>query len=81
MRASTKLRVVIMDFDKQQSATNWLARRPAMLPKIMVWNEETDMEALRVFAPQWMVVDTHARLRRADRTRQGCRRTRGQSYR
>ena len=68
MLASTKQRVVIMDLDKQQSATNWLARRPAMLPKIMTWNEDTDMEALRAFAPQWMVVDTHARLRRADRT-------------
>jgi len=68
MLAQTKQRVVIMDLDRQQSATNWLARRPAMLPKIMVWNEDTDMELLRVFAPQWMVVDTHARLRRADRT-------------
>ena len=65
MRASTKPRVVIMDLDKQQSATNWLARRPAMLPKIMLWNEETDMEALRVFAPQWMVVDTDSRTRMA----------------
>ena len=68
MLASTKQRVVIMDLDKQQSATNWLARRPAVLPKIMSWNEETDMEELRAFAPQWMVIDTHARLRRPDRT-------------
>jgi len=68
MLAQTKQRVVIMDLDKQQSATNWLARRPAMLPKIMAWNEDTDMEELRAFAPQWMVIDTHARLRRADRT-------------
>lgn len=68
MLAQTKQRVVIMDLDKQQSATNWLARRPAMLPRIMSWTEDTDMEELRAFAPQWMVVDTHARLRRADRT-------------
>ena len=68
MLASTKQRVVIMDLDKQQSATNWLARRPTVLAKIMPWNEDTDMEELRLFAPQWMVVDTHARLRRADRT-------------
>ncbi len=68
MLASTKQRVVIMDLDKQQSATNWLARRPALLPKIMSWNEDTDMEELRSFAPQWMIIDTHARLRRADRT-------------
>ena len=68
MLASTKQRVVIMDLDKQQSATNWLARRPASLARIMSWSEDTDMEELRLFAPQWMVVDTHARLRRADRT-------------
>ena len=68
MLASTRQKVVIMDLDKQQSATNWLARRPAALPKIMSWNEETDMEELRTFAPQWMIIDTHARLRRADRT-------------
>lgn len=68
MLAQTKQRVVIMDLDKQQSATNWLARRSPSLPRIMAWNDDTDMEALRAFAPQWMVVDTHARLRRADRT-------------
>ena len=68
MLASTRQKVVIMDLDKQQSATNWLARRPVALPKIMSWNEETDMEELRTFAPQWMIIDTHARLRRADRT-------------
>ena len=33
----------------------------------MSWNEETDMEELRTFGPQWMIIDTHARLRRADR--------------
>ncbi|MCC7069631.1 MAG: ParA family protein [Burkholderiales bacterium] len=66
--AQTKQRVVIMDLDRQQSATNWLARRPASLPRIMAWNEDTDMEELRAFAPQWMIIDTHARLRRADRT-------------
>ena len=68
MLASTRQKVVIMDLDKQQSATNWLARRPVALPKIMSWTEETDMEELRTFAPQWMIIDTHARLRRADRT-------------
>ncbi|TAG48275.1 MAG: ParA family protein [Betaproteobacteria bacterium] len=68
MLASLKQRVVIMDLDKQQSATNWLARRPDAFPKIMSWTEETDMGELRNFGPQWMVIDTHARLRRADRT-------------
>jgi chromosome partitioning protein len=68
MLASNRQRVVIMDLDKQQSATNWLARRPALLPKIMSWTEDTDMEELRAFGPQWMIIDTHARLRRADRT-------------
>lgn len=68
MLASLRQRVVIMDLDKQQSATNWLQRRPSVLPKIMTWAEDTDMAELREFAPQWMVIDTHARLRRADRT-------------
>ena len=68
MLASTRQKVVIMDLDKQQSATNWVSRRPDALPKIMSWNEDTDMEELRTFAPQWMIIDTHARLRRADRT-------------
>lgn len=68
MLASTRQKVVIMDLDKQQSAINWLARRSPLLPKIMSWSEDTDMEELREFAPQWMIIDTHARLRRADRT-------------
>jgi chromosome partitioning protein len=68
MLASLKQRVVIMDLDKQQSATNWLARRPDALPKIMSWTEDTDLGDLRNFAPQWMIIDTHARLRRTDRT-------------
>ncbi|MCX8099426.1 MAG: ParA family protein [Casimicrobiaceae bacterium] len=68
MLAALKQRVVIMDLDKQQSATNWLARRPAALPRIMSWTEETDLAELRAFAPQWMIIDTHARLRRPDRT-------------
>jgi len=68
MLASLKQRVVIMDLDKQQSATNWLARRPPALPKIMSWTEDTDLDELRAFSPQWMVIDTHARLRRPDRT-------------
>jgi chromosome partitioning protein len=67
MLASLKQRVVIMDLDKQQSATNWLARRPAALPKIMSWTEHTDKSELRAFAPRWMVIDAHTRLRRADR--------------
>ncbi len=67
MLAALKQRVVIMDLDKQQSATNWLARRPEALPKIMSWTEETDLSELREFSPQWMVIDTHARLRRPDR--------------
>ena len=68
MLASTRQKVVIMDLDKQQSATNWVERRSALLPKIMSWNEDTDMEELRIVGPQWMIIDTHARLRRADRT-------------
>ncbi len=67
MLAARKQRVVVMDLDKQRSASGWLARRPAALPKIVSRNEETDLATLRAFAPRWMVIDTQARLRRADR--------------
>jgi chromosome partitioning protein len=68
MLASLKQRVVIMDLDKQQSATHWLARRPNALPKIVSWNAHSDLDALRKFAPKWMVIDTNNRLRSTDRS-------------
>jgi chromosome partitioning protein len=67
MLAARKQRVVVMDLDKQRSATGWLARRPVVLPKIVSRTEDADVAALRAFAPKWMVVDTQARLRRGDR--------------
>jgi chromosome partitioning protein len=65
--AARKQRVVIMDLDKQQSSLRWLARRPAALPKIVGWREANDLNDVKAFRPRWMVVDTHARLLRADR--------------
>ncbi|MGL5004698.1 MAG: AAA family ATPase, partial [Casimicrobium sp.] len=67
MVASLKQRVVIMDLDKQQSASHGLDRRPSALPKIMAWTDKSDRAALAAFAPKWMVIDTHTRLNRADR--------------
>jgi chromosome partitioning protein len=72
MLAARKQRVVIMDLDKQQSSRSWLDRRPAALPKVMPWPKATDtaaeLLALKAFRPRWMVIDTHARVRRPDRT-------------
>jgi chromosome partitioning protein len=66
--AARKQRVVIMDLDKQQSSRSWLARRPVALPKILPWAKDADVAALSAFRPHWMVIDTHARLRRPDRS-------------
>lgn len=68
MLAARKQRVVIMDLDTQQSATHWLERRPVAFPKIMSWTDQTDLAEVRAFAPKWMVIDTHTRLRRTDRS-------------
>lgn len=67
MLASRKQRVAIMDLDSQRSATHWLARRPSGFPKIMAWSEATDADTVRAYAPKWLVIDTHTRLRSADR--------------
>jgi chromosome partitioning protein len=66
--AARKQRVVIMDLDKQQSSRSWLARRPAALPKILPWAKDSDLAALTAFRAHWMVIDTHARLRRPERS-------------
>jgi chromosome partitioning protein len=66
--ASRKQRVAIMDMDTQQSASHWLARRPAALPKIMASSTHSDVGELRAFAPKWMVIDAHTRLRRDERS-------------
>ena len=52
--------VVLADFDAQQSATQWLARRPELLPKIAGWTPDQDKRALHDTDPQWLIIDLPA---------------------
>lgn len=40
-------RVVLADMDRQQSAANWLARRPETAPHIMAWTAATDKKEIK----------------------------------
>lgn len=60
--AAKRLRVVLADLDRQQSASRWLARRPAGFPLIRGWTPAADREALKQFDPQWVVYDSPAGL-------------------
>ncbi|MCL4763999.1 MAG: ParA family protein, partial [Burkholderiales bacterium] len=53
-------RVVLADEDQQQSATQLLARRPALFPQVAALPAER--RALREFDPQYVVVDSPAGL-------------------
>ena len=51
---------MLADHDRQQTATQWLARRPALFPPIAGLSPETTKKALKDFDPQWCVVDSAA---------------------
>lgn len=51
--------VAIADFDPQQSASEWLARRPALFPTIARWDPQAKRGSVER-SPQWLVVDTPA---------------------
>lgn len=53
-------RVVLADMDRQQSAANWLARRPDTVPHIRAWTAETDKKEIKTFDPHWTIVDSPA---------------------
>lgn len=57
--AGKRQRVVLTDRDPQQSATQWLARRPRLFPAIGA-AQRGDAEELRPHAAQWQVVDSAA---------------------
>ena len=40
-------RVVLADMDRQQSAANWLARRPDSVPHIKAWTADTDKKEIK----------------------------------
>lgn len=60
--AAKRLRVVLADLDRQESATRWLARRPVGFPAIRGWTAESDRDAVKAFDPQWVVYDSPAGL-------------------
>ena len=60
--ASRKQRVVLADFDPLRSATEWVARRPPLLPPIASWTPTASKEDLKEHSPQWLVIDTPAGL-------------------
>lgn len=62
MFAAKRLRVVLADLDRQQSAARWLARRPAGFPVIRSWTPETDRDTIKAFDPQWVIYDSPAGL-------------------
>ncbi len=64
--AGKRQRVAIADHDPQRSATEWLARRPALFPKITGLAVDATKKALKDVDPQWLVVDTPAGLHGPD---------------
>jgi chromosome partitioning protein len=60
--AAKRQRVVLGDTDPQRSASDWLARRPALFPPIGGFIGETPRKELKDVAPAWLVVDSPAGL-------------------
>ena len=58
--AGKRQSVVLADFDAQKSSTQWLARRPELLPKITGWTPDQEKRALHDADPQWLIVDLPA---------------------
>ncbi len=64
--AGKRQRVALSDRDPQRSATEWLARRPALFPKVLLLPQDVAKKALKDADPQWLVVDTPAGLHGED---------------
>jgi chromosome partitioning protein len=60
--AGKRQRVALADIDPQRSASEWLARRPALFPPIAGFDGDTRKRDLKDVAPQWLVVDSPAGL-------------------
>lgn len=58
--AGKRQRVALADADPQRSASEWLARRPALFPPITGFDGDARKRALKDVAPQWLVVDSPA---------------------
>ncbi|HZQ62817.1 MAG TPA: ParA family protein [Casimicrobiaceae bacterium] len=57
--AGKRQAVALADFDAQQSASEWLARRPSLFPAIARWDPQAKRGSAER-SPQWLVVDTPA---------------------
>jgi len=64
--AGKRQRVVLADHDPQQSATQWLARRPALFPRIEGVPLDAAKRSVRQLNAQWCVVDSAAGIRGDD---------------
>ena len=60
--AGKRQRVALGDIDPQKSASDWLARRPALFPPIGGFAGELRKKELKDVAPAWLVVDSPAGL-------------------
>ena len=60
--AGKRQRVALFDQDPQQSATQWLSRRPALFPSIAGLGADTGRKAPDGPAAQWAVLDSPAGL-------------------
>jgi chromosome partitioning protein len=60
--AAKRQRVALGDSDPQQSASDWLARRPRLFPPIAGFTGEMKKKELKDIAPAWLVVDSPAGL-------------------
>ena len=60
--AGKRQRVALADHDPQRSATEWLARRPALFPAVIAIAPDAEKKARKDANPQWLVVDTPAGL-------------------
>jgi chromosome partitioning protein len=58
--ASQGGRVLLVDLDRQRSASDWLGRRPEFLPAIRGWNSQLDKKSMGETRPDWLVVDSPA---------------------
>ncbi len=61
--AGKRQRVALGDADPQRTASDWLARRPALFPPIAGFTGDTRKRELKDVAAQWLVVDSPAGLR------------------
>ncbi len=57
--ASQGNRTALADLDRQSSATQWLARRPAVLPEIYSYNKYNRQHMQK---PEWLITDSPAGL-------------------